>query len=342
MTSTIRTIDASTVEVTVELGASDLQGYVRKAEERIGQALNLEGFRKGKAPREAVRQRVGEAQLREEALQVAVQESLSEAIEKEGLDVLDQGNFSIKENTPEKLRYLLTLTLYPNITLGNYKGIEVKKQAHEVTDAELQKVLDDIAASRKTGNTIPELNDEFAKSLGHFTSLEDLKTGIKTGLLQEKELREKDRIRVELLHAVLANSKLHVPDLMIERQLDSVMANFDHQLHEQGLELGPYLAKIKKTQDELRKEWRAKAEDQVKMTLVLHAIGKAEKITISPKELQEALEMRLQQYMAGRQDAGTAEALKDLDLERVKQGLFGSLLNEKIFAFLESGAILTS
>ena len=286
MTSAIRKIDASTVEVTVELGSSDLQGYVRKAEEMIAKSLNIEGFRNGKVSREAVRQRVGEAQLREEALQITVQESLSEAIEREGLDVLDQSNFAVKENTPEKLRYVLTITLYPNITLGNYRGIKVKKQTQEISDS------------------------------------------------------ERNRIRVELLHTVIANSTLHVPALMIDRQLDSMMANLDHQLHEQSMELGLYLAKIKKTQDELRNEWRAKAEDQVKMTLVLYAIGEAGKITVSPKELQEALELRLQQYMAGRQDAGTAEALKDLDLERVKQGLFGSLLNEKIFVFLESSAIL--
>ena len=288
MTSAIRKIDASTVEVTVELGSSDLQGYVRKAEEMIAKSLNIEGFRNGKVSREAVRQRVGEAQLREEALQITVQESLSEAIEREGLDVLDQSNFAVKENTPEKLRYVLTITLYPNITLGNYRGIKVKKQTQEISDS------------------------------------------------------ERNRIRVELLHTVIANSTLHVPALMIDRQLDSMMANLDHQLHEQSMELGLYLAKIKKTQDELRKEWWAKAEDQVRMTLVLHAIGKTEKLIVNAQELQEALELWLQQYVAGRQDAGTTEALKDLDLERVKQGLFGSLLNEKIFVFLESSAILTS
>ncbi|MEK7583140.1 MAG: trigger factor [Patescibacteria group bacterium] len=342
MTSAIRKIDASSVEVTIELGSNDLKGYVGKAEERIAQSLNLEGFRKGKVPPEAIRQRVGEAELREEALQIAVQESLEEAIQKEGLDVLDQSNFSIKDNTPEKLRYVLTLTLYPKVTLGNYRGIEIIKQSHEVSDAELQKVLDDLVASRRSGDITPELNDEFAKSLGHFASLEDLKSGVKTGLLQEKQLRERDRVRGEVLKAIIATSKLDVPKLMIERQLDGMIANFDEELHAQGMELGPYLARIKKTQDQLRAEWYPKAEDQVKMTLVLHAVGKAEKITITAAELQEALELRLQQYLAGRKEAGTAEALKDLDLERIKRGLFGSLLNEKIFVFLESSAILTS
>ena len=342
MTSAIRKIDANTVEVTVELGSADLAGFVHQAEESIARSINIEGFRKGKVPLEEVRKSISEIHLREEALQIAVRESLEEAVKKEDLDVLDQSNFSIQDNTPDKFKYKLTLTLYPKISLGNYNGIKVKKESVEVTDDELKKVIDDIAISRRANDVTPEINDEFVKSLGHFKSLDDFKISIKTGLAQEKKLRERDRIRGELLKTIIADSNIDVPKLMIERQLDGMIAGFDEDLHSRGMELGPYLAHIKKTQDEFRNDWRSKAEDQVKMSLVLHAIARAEKVTIDDKELQDAFELRIQQYLSGRPDTGTAEALKDLDLERIKRGLFGSIMNEKIFAFIESSVILIS
>lgn len=342
MTSSVRTIDENSVEVSVELGKSDLQTYLEKAEVRLAESLHLDGFRKGKAPREITRKHIGEARLREEALQTAIEESLNEVVKREGIDVLDQSNFAIKENSPEKLRYIVTLTRYPKITLGTYRGLEIKKLPVAVSDEELQHALDEIVKSRTSKDgAVTELNDAFAQSLGNFPTVEDLKKEVRSGLLLEKEEVEKERVRIALLDAIIATSQIAIPAIMIERQLDTMLQNFDRELHEHGMELGPYLAHIKKTQDELRAGWKLKAEQQVKMSLIIHAVGKAENITVSAKELEEALEVQLQQYLAGRPDLGDG-ALKDLDLDRVKRGLFSALVNQKIFAFLESQSKITA
>ena len=342
MTSSVRTIDENSIEVSVELGKSDLQAYIEKAETRLAESLNLDGFRKGKAPREVVRKHIGEARLREEALQTAIEDSLNEVAQKEHIDILDQNNFAIKENSPEKLTYVVTLTLYPKITLGTYRGLEVKKLPVAVSDEELRRALADIATSRTPkGGVAPELNDAFAQGLGNFPTLDALRQEVKEGLLLEKEELEKERIRVELLNGIIATSKIAVPAVMIERQLDTMLQNFDRELHEHGMELGPYLAHVKKTQDELRAGWKPKAEQQVDMSLVIHAVGKAENISVSQEELNEALELQLQQYMAGRPDGG-AEALKDIDLDRVKRGLSSALVNQKVFVFLESQSKISS
>lgn len=342
MTSTIRKIDDGAVEVAVELGASDLQGYVVQAEKRLAEQTRVDGFRKGKAPPDVIRQRVDPQTLRQEALQIAVESSLDAAVAAEKLDVVDQHDFKIQENTADTLRYTVTLTLYPAVTLGEYQGIQVQKKTAEVTDQELGTVLADIIKSRTPADgKAPELNDEFARSLGTFTSLENLKAVVRQGLATEKAGREVERVRGELINAIIAKSTVSVPARMVDQQLDAMVEGFDRELHGQGMELGPYLAHIKKTQDELRREWRPRAEQRVKMALVLHAVGKAERISISAAELQEAVEAQVQQYLAGRPGEG-AGVLNDLDLDRMRQGILTALLNNKIFEFLEKHAILKS
>ncbi len=269
MTFTTRKIDDSNVEATVELVKSDLQGYVQKAEVLLAQEVQIDGFRKGKVPLEIARQHMNEAIVREEALRMAIQESLAEVVRTENIDVLDQKDFSIKENAPDKLRYVVTLVRYPRITLGTYAGIAVKKRAiSEITDEEVKKVLDDFIASRATPESKPEVTDE-------------MKQQLREGMRAEKEEHEHERIRLEIINSIIENSVITMPVEMIERQLDIMIQNFDRQLHEHNMELGPYLAHVKKTQDELRNDWRSQAEHQVKMNLALHAVAKAEKIDIS-------------------------------------------------------------
>ena len=229
MESTLQTIDPSTRRVTVELGADDLNGYVADAETALSRSLEIDGFRKGKAPPDIARKHLDESQLREEALRLAVERSLIQLINKENLDVLDQTDFKIEENTPDKLRYQVTLTLFPSVALGPYRGIQIKKDSFE-------------------------------------------------------------RMRAELLKKIIDTSKVVVPQLLIERQLDAMMERFDHELHERGLELGPYLAELKKTQDDIRNDWRARAEEQVNTSLVLHGIAKAEKMEGDVNKVFEFIE----------------------------------------------------
>lgn len=344
MTSTIRKIDPATVELVVELSASDLASYITIAEERLAKNVKVDGFRAGKVPKDVIRKHIGEQQIREEGLQIAVEQSMSEAIAKEKLDVIEQSKFVIKENKPDKLLYQVELALYPTIELGMYKGIAITKKPITVTDEELQKVLTDIAESRATGEgdkkVVPELTDAFVQTLGNFTSLQNLKEVVKEGLVAEKEDREHQRRRLDMLNAILSTTKLTVPERMVEQHIDSMMRNFELDLQAQGMELPLYLAHLKKTQDDLRKDWRPQAEQQVKMMLVLHEVAQKEDIKISDEELQEVLEMRLQQYLAGRPGM-SPEEMKQINVEQVKHRLYSELLNKKVFEFLESHATLS-
>ncbi len=326
MTSAIRIVDQTTRQVTVELDAQDLKEYIQEAAQRLATSAEIDGFRPGKVPPDVLRKHIDEARLREEGLQIAIEKSLARVIAKEKLEVFEQENFAIKKNTPAELVFSVDLLLYPAITLGNYSGLVVTKKKLFVTDEEVTKVLNDIAKSRG----VTELNDEFAKKLGTFSSLEQLRGEVRDGLTMEKEQHEQERIRLDLLKQVIATSQIHASEKMIEQQLDALIGNFDAQLHQQGMELGPYLASIKKTQDVFRAELKPRAKEQVDMQAVLHAIAGAEKLSASVDEIQSALELQLQRVSDP----------KKIDLDRARNMIAGSLINEKVFAFLLSRATI--
>lgn len=176
---------------------------------------------------------------------------------------------------------------------------------------------------------LPELNDEFAKSLGNFSSAEVLKRDITQGLKKEKEQKEQERVRLQILDKISEKTIMEVPAQMVEEQLDVMVANFDQSLHERGLELSLYLTQTKKTEGDLRKEWRKKAERQIRHGLIMRAISKVEDITISDEEVNEAVTGLLSRYVGSEEERGK------LNLEEVKRRAKESLLNEKVLEYLE-------
>ncbi|MFH1769562.1 MAG: trigger factor [Parcubacteria group bacterium] len=422
MTSTINKKDEHTLEVAVELTKEDLSKYIDEAELRIARDANIEGFRPGKAPKDVIRKKIGEEAIRQEALELAVQGSLGEILKKENLTAIDQEGFKIEENSKDKLKYKITVTIIPDIELGEYKGLNIERKKVESTKEEEEKVLEDLRKSRaKIANvtrgarmgdrieidfklthkgelikdglssnhpvvlgetkllpgfeeeligmkpedkkhcsievpkdyynkdiagktievdahmkvvqerTIPDLTDDFAKGLGAFDSVEALKENIKKGLRMEKDEREKSRIRVEMLSRVLENSKIGVPSKLVDQYLDAMIKDFDNELHGRGMELGLYLAHIKKTQDELRKEWRPQAERQAKMNVISREIAKREKFEVKEEEVEDELQQTLQRYHV---DADP-KALEKIDIDAVRSRIRNSLLTEKVFNLLE-------
>lgn len=281
MTHSIKKESDTLVKACVELSRDDLARAVARAEAALAAALTVDGFRPGNVPLDVARKHLNPDHVRQEALQEAVQGSMADLIKVEQLDVLDQEGFSIKENNADKLVYEIKLILAPHVELGAYKGLKYAQHTVEVKDEEVDKVVIELAAMRKKPDDVvpPAINDDFARSLGKFASLADLRAAIKQGIKMEKEDAQTARMQGELIKQVVGGSRLAFPDLLVTRQLDMLMEQFDAELHARGLELGPYLAKIQKTQDELRASWIPTAREQVSAMLVLHEIARAESIT---------------------------------------------------------------
>ena len=137
---------------------------------------------------------------------------------------------------------------------------------------------------------LPELDDEFAKDVSEFDTLEELKKSIKEKLTKNKEQREKYETEEAVLKAVCEDSKLDIPSGMIELEIDNMLKDFEQRLSYQGLNLEQYLKMIGKTEEEMRKEYEPQAIEAIKSRLVLEAIMKAEKIEASEEEIKAKME----------------------------------------------------
>ena len=150
MTHSLKKVDPFTYDVQVELGSAELRGYVSEAEQFLGSQLTIDGFRPGKAPREVVREKIGEQRLREEALQRAVSRSLADVARAEDLDIIDQADFKVEKNNTEELSYRVRVSVIPPVDLAKYTGLGIHKKDVSVTQDEINTALDEIRQSRAT------------------------------------------------------------------------------------------------------------------------------------------------------------------------------------------------
>jgi len=179
---------------------------------------------------------------------------------------------------------------------------------------------------------IPELNDEFAKSLGSFETLDALRKSISDGLLEEKETKEKQRIRIELIEKLAKDSKIEVPDNLINEESERMINEFKFSITGFGLDFGKYLQEINKTVDELKNEWKEQAEKRVRVAICLKMIAEKEKIEVSDEEVGNKIDEELKNY------PDIKEARKSIDPEKLKDYTKEVLRNEKVLGLLEKEA----
>jgi len=175
----------------------------------------------------------------------------------------------------------------------------------------------------------PELNDEFAKNVGNFESLAKLKETLSDNLASEKEHKEKDAWRAKVLEKITKKSTMELPDILIKSELDRMIEEFKNNVAQMGLNFDDYLKKIKKTEEELKKEWGIKAEERSRAGLVLSEIAKREEVAVADEEIDAEITNMVKHYPEW-------EAVKaQIDIKQLKEYTKGRLKNEKVFELLE-------
>ncbi len=150
MNHTLKKIDQNQTELVVELAKDDLKMYIEKTESELGKDFQLDGFRKGKAPKDLLKKNLDAKQVLEAALDLAMKDSLAKTIEKEKLDVLNVSNLEVKENTSDKLVYKVILTLFPEIKVQDFSKFKVARRDIQVEQKDVDDTLETIKASRST------------------------------------------------------------------------------------------------------------------------------------------------------------------------------------------------
>lgn len=165
---------------------------------------------------------------------------------------------------------------------------------------------------------LPELDDEFAKDVSEFDTLEELKASIKERLEKSNEQRKKYETEEAAIKAVCEDSKLDIPSGMIELEVDNMLKDFEQRLAYQGLNLEQYLNMIGRTEEEMRKEYEPQATEAIKSRLVLEAIINAEKIEASEEEIKEKIEEMAKNYGKKVEELSQNENLKKYIDEGIK------------------------
>lgn len=143
---------------------------------------------------------------------------------------------------------------------------------------------------------LPDLDDEFAKDVSEFETLEDLKKDIRKKLEERAAHRAKHETEDEVIKRVTELSEIDIPEVMIEKQIDSMVRDFEMQLMYQGLKLEGYLDYYKKSMEEFRDGLRSEATERVRTQLTLEKVSQAEGITASEEELDKELEEMAKRY----------------------------------------------
>lgn len=334
----VKKLPKSTVAIKASLDAAEFDVYIQKALGEFVKEAELPGFRKGKAPEQMVAEKVGEARLLEEAARIALDEAHPKILTEHQIDGIGRPQIRLtKLARGNPLEWEVEIAVLPEITLPDYQAIgkeknAVPKEEVVVSAEEVEKSLEWLRKSRKTGEgeheVIPELTDEFAKSVGPFETVADLRRTIETNMKLEQEMKARDKHKTSLLEAIADKATLEIPDLLVESEKDKMLHELKESITSMGMSWEDYLTHIKKSEEDLRKEWQEDAARRVRFALVLREIAKKENLSASEEDLDHWTD----DYIASQPE----ETRKKIDRERVKEYAYGVIRNEKVFNFLEN------
>lgn len=205
-------------------------------------------------------------------------------------------------------------------------SIEVKKAEEDRKELSGKKIDFNVKMLAVMKKELPEINDDLAKNLPNIKDLDDLKNKIKQGIEKEKKLHENERLKMKILEELKKQTKkFEVPEILIERELDNMIKNLEGQVMQNGSSLDEYLKQINKTEEDIRKEWRKKAEENISYALILHHISKKENIQATNEEI----EVEVEKYFkaAGREKEKESEE----NLARLRAYITDTIKNRKVF-----------
>ncbi len=355
----VKKLPKSEVEIEGILETEAFEAYFSKALKKIGENVELDGFRKGKVPENILLKNIPEIKILEQMAEMAIGEHYPKILEEEKIDAISRPEITITKlarNNP--LEFKIKTATMPEIQLADYKEIS-KKITSKITDAEknitvtdedLEKTIQDIRKSRAPKKhmaehtcegedckhepqslasdgakeqELSEFNDEYVKALGPFKDVEDFKIKLRENIKLEKENQAKEKTRLKIVEKIIDDSKMDLPDILIEVELDKILYRMESDIAQMGLKFEDYLKHLNKTVEDIRKEFKNDAEKKAKLALVLHKISEIEKIVADQEQVAKEVELILSHY-------------KEADPERARLHAENVLTNEKIFQFLEA------
>ncbi len=322
--------EGSIVEIILEIAAEAVEKNWAHAVEHVGGDVKIDGFRPGKVPEKILIEKVGEMAILEDAAEHAINDAYTKIVIDNKLKILGHPKVVItKIARHAPVEVTIRTAVVPDIKLPDYKKIASKiggkKEDIEVTDKDVENVFNELKEHRKKAENTedPQIDDEFAKKLGNFKDVAELKEKVKENLKHEKEYKARESKRVEILETIRKDSEIDVPELLVENELERMTNEFSHKLGQMGATLEQYKKDTGKTEESMREEWKPKAVERARNELILLEIARAEKIEPKKEDVEKEAKLMLEHY------PGTPE-------DRVYGFVEEVLTKEEVFKFLES------
>ncbi len=337
----IKKLPKSQIELTVSIPAHEFDATRGEAIRAIGKDIELPGFRKGHVPEKILSAKIGEGAILEEMAEIAISRAYPAILQEQHIDALGRPEVRItKIASGNPLECTITTALFPEMTLADYKKIAAKENSKKidettVSDEEVTKTITQIQRMRAKNEAqqsggefndtepLPPLDEAYVKTLGDFTSVEDFTAKLRTNIEKEKTREAKDKKRVAIMEAIIANTALELPDIIIDQELLRMENEFAQEVARMGMDFTAYLKAVQKTKEDMHKDWRPDAEKRAKVQLITSRIAELEHIEPEKEALEQELKALRAQY-------------PDANEDRARSYLTMLLANEAVFQFLET------
>ena len=392
------------VTVTVEVGKDEFAPAIEKAYKKQVKQMKIPGFRPGHAPRKVIEGMYGVEIFFDEAMNFAFPEAYQAALEEAKLEPVEHPQVEVTEVSADGFTFKATFANYPEVKLGEYKGLSAEKPSVEVSDEDVEKKLqqmrernarlvsvereaqngdtavidfegkkdgvpfdggkgesyplelgsgsfipgfeeqivgmkageekdidvtfpEDYQAEELAGQPVvfsiklhevkakdmPELDDEFAKDVSEFDALEELKADLRKKEEESREASAKQAFENNLMELVAENMECDIPEAMVENQARRVVDDYKMQVQSQGMRFADYLQMTGMKEADLLDSAKEPALRQLRGSLALEAIIKAEGIEATEEEVDAEMQKMADQYGLSLEDV--KKYLRSADVE---------------------------
>ena len=396
--------EKNVVTVTVEVGKDEFAPAIEKAYKKQVKQMKIPGFRPGHAPRKVIEGMYGVEIFFDEAMNFAFPEAYQAALEEAKLEPVEHPQVEVTEVSADGFTFKATFANYPEVKLGEYKGLSAEKPSVEVGDEDVDKKLqqmrernarlvsvereaqngdtavidfegkkdgvpfdggkgesyplelgsgsfipgfeeqivgmkagdekdidvtfpEDYQAEELAGKPVvfsiklhevkakdmPELDDEFAKDVSEFDTLEELKADLRKKEEESREASAKQAFENNLMELVAANMECDIPEAMVENQARRVVDDYKMQVQSQGMRFADYLQMTGMKESDLLDSAKEPALRQLRGSLALEAIIKAENIEATEEEVDAEMQKMADQYGLSLEDV--KKYLRSADVE---------------------------
>ena len=373
--------------IVVEIDKELMEKGVNAAYMKARKNIMIPGFRKGKAPRKMIESMYGAHVFYEDGLEEIFPEVYKAAVVDQDVKAVGRPSLTDMDISEDNIVTLtLTTDVYPEVTLGDYKGLEVEKAEAEVTDAQVQAELDRMAqnvastetveraaemgdtanidfegfdngvafdggkgenfdlklgsgsfvpgfeeqvvgmsageekdiditfpedyhkelagkavvfhvkCNKVTTTNVPAQDDEFAKDVSEFETLDELKADIRAKALENAQKQINNAFEQAAVDKAAENVTVDMPNGLVEAELDNQMERFAYQLQMSGYSMDQYAKMMGGDMNTMRNAFRPAAEKQAKVNVMLEKIAEVEGIEVSEEDMTAEFEALAKQY----------------------------------------------